>query len=191
MDGEARALKRYTDEEFYEYLENNDTRAELIDGFIIVDMGSPSFLHQDIMSEVRYAFRDHIRKRGKNCRVGMENEVRLDQSNIVSPDIFVTCKPEKVDKKRMNGAPEFVLEIVSSNSANDYFRKLTLYKNFGVREYWIVDPRTEHVTVWFFEDEESPTIYNFSDDITVRMTEDEGEGEPLVLNIAALIENAY
>ena len=191
MDGEARELKRYTDEEFYEYLENNDTRAELIDGFIIVDMGTPSILHQELIYEFKSAFKEYLRKHGKKCRAYMENEVRFDSENVVVPDIFVTCKPEKVDKKRMNGAPEFVLEIVSSNSANDYFRKLTLYKNFGVREYWIVDPRTEHVTVWFFEDEESPTIYNFSDDITVRMTEGEGEGEPLVLNIAALIENAY
>ena len=167
MDGEARELKRYTDEEFYEYLENNDTRAELIDGFIIVDMGSPSFLHQDIMSEVRYAFRDHIRKRGKNCRVGMENEVRLDESNIVSPDIFVTCKPEKVDKKRMNGAPEFVLEIVSSNYFNDYYRKLGVYKQFGVREYWIVDPKNEKTLVYFFEKSDFPNIYTFDTAIPV------------------------
>ena len=191
MDGEARELKRYTDEEFYEYLENNDTRAELIGGFIFVAMGQPSPFHQTASLMLTMAVYNYIQRNKKNCRIFQELEVRFDESNIVVPDIMVTCKPGNVDKKRMNGAPEFVLEIVSSNSANDYFRKLTLYKNFGVREYWIVDPRTEHVTVWFFEDEESPTIYNFSDDITVRMTEDEGEGEPLVLNIAALIENAY
>ena len=39
-----------------------------------------------------------------------------------------------------NGAPDFIIEIVSpSNPADDYIRKLYYYKNYGVREYWIID----------------------------------------------------
>ena len=189
MDGEAKELKRYTDEEFYRYIAENDIRAELINGFILVNMEQPSPLHQMLELELCISFKNYLRSKNKKCRVLPDIEVRLDEYNIVAPDILVTCHPDKIDNRRMNGAPEFIIEIVSANYFNDYHRKLGLYKDFGVREYWIVDPRTEHVTVWFFEDEESPTIYNFSDDITVRMTE--GEGEPLVLNIAALIENAY
>ena len=46
------------------------------------------------------------------------------------------------DGKRCNGAPDFIIEIVSpGNPSDDYIRKLYYYKNYGVREYWIVDPR--------------------------------------------------
>lgn len=63
---------------------------------------------------------------------------------------MVICDPKKLDGKRCNGAPDFIIEIVSpGNPADDYIRKLYYYKNAGVREYWIVDPRRKTVTVNF------------------------------------------
>ena len=185
MSEEAKELITYTDEEFYEYLEKNDVRAELINGYVMVDMGQPSPLHQRLSFLLTRCFFDHIRKSGKKCEVYQEIEVRFDKDNVVVPDIFVTCKPENIDEKRMNGAPELIIEIVSGNRFSDYGRKLPLYKAHGVREYWIVDPKLSQVTVWFFEDEESPYSFSFDEDITVRMTED---GEPLVINITKLTD---
>lgn len=41
------------------------------------------------------------------------------------------------------GAPDWIIEIISpGNPSHDYIRKLNLYADAGVREYWIVDPRT-------------------------------------------------
>ncbi len=185
MSEEAKESVTYTDNEFYEYLENNDVRAELINGYIVVDMGQPSIFHQELAFELKYAFREYFRKHKKKCRAFMENEVRFDKDNVVVPDVFVTCRPENIDDKRMNGAPELVIEIVSGNRFSDYYRKLILYKEQGVREYWIVDPKLSQVTVWFFEDEESPYIFRFDENITVRMTETD---EPLVINIAELMD---
>ena len=57
-----------------------------------------------------------------------------------------------MDGKRCNGAPDFIIEIVSSgNPSDDYVRKLYYYQNYGVREYWIADPRRKTVTVNYFE----------------------------------------
>lgn len=51
---------------------------------------------------------------------------------------MVICDKNKLDGKRCNGAPDFIIEIVSpGNPADDYIRKLYYYKNAGVREYWI------------------------------------------------------
>ena len=59
---------------------------------------------------------------------------------------------KKLDGKHCNGAPDFIIEIVSpGNPADDYIRKLYYYKNAGVCEYWIVDPRRRTITVNFFE----------------------------------------
>ena len=55
---------------------------------------------------------------------------------------MIVCDKIKLDGKRCNGAPDFIMEIVSpGNASDDYIRKLYYYRNAGVREYWIVDPR--------------------------------------------------
>ena len=81
----------------------------------------------------------------KSCRVfSAPFDVKLSDSPlvIVQPDIMVICDSDKLDGKRCNGAPDFIIEIVSAgNPSDDYIRKAYYYKNAGVREYWIVDPR--------------------------------------------------
>uniref|UniRef100_UPI0025ED52D0 Uma2 family endonuclease n=1 Tax=uncultured Clostridium sp. TaxID=59620 RepID=UPI0025ED52D0 len=55
------------------------------------------------------------------------------------PRISIICDEEKIDEKGCYGAPDFIVEIVSPGSRKlDYYKKLTLYQETGVREYWIV-----------------------------------------------------
>ena len=66
----------------------------------------------------------------------------------------MVCDRNKLTEKGCNGAPDWILEIVSSGSKSmDYFTKLFKYRNTGFREYWIVDPDKEIVTVYSFEKE--------------------------------------
>jgi Uma2 family endonuclease len=92
---------------------------------------------------------------------------------MVQPDILVVCDKSKLDAKRCNGAPDFIIEIVSSgNPTDDYVRKLYYYKNYGVREYWIVDPRRKTVTVNFFENDIVSVQYSFDSTIKVNIYDD-------------------
>ena len=60
-----------------------------------------------------------------------------------------------------------MIEIVSPGSkAMDYFTKLFKYRTAEVREYWIVDPMKELVTVYQFE-KETMEQYSFDEDIPV------------------------
>ena len=78
-----------------------------------------------------------------------------------------------MDGKRCNGAPDFIIEIVSpSNPADDYIRKLYYYKNAKVREYWIVDPRRKSVTVNYFEEDILSIPYTFDSTIKVNIYDD-------------------
>jgi Uma2 family endonuclease len=43
-------------------------------------------------------------------------------------------------KKRVEGAPDLVIEIISGTGRRDRVEKLDLYAQYGVGEYWIVDP---------------------------------------------------
>ena len=94
-------------------------------------------------------------------------DVKLSDTplTIVQPDIMVVCDKNKLDEKRCNGAPDFIIEITSpGNSSDDYIRKLYYYKKYGVREYWIVDSLKNRITVYNFE-EDTMQEYTFSEDI--------------------------
>ena len=59
----------------------------------------------------------------------------------VKNTFFILCNNEKLLRGRVFGAPDFVLEVISSaTKRKDYFKKLEKYENAGVREYWIFDP---------------------------------------------------
>ena len=86
----------------------------------------------------------------------------------------MVCDRNKLDGNRCNGAPDFVIEIVSpGNPEDDYIRKLYYYKRYGVREYWIVDPTQKHIVVYYLEKTQfKMTTYTFQDKIKVNIYDD-------------------
>ena len=157
--------------EQYEAL-SEDTRLEVFDG-IVYDMSSPSQEHQTILTELLVSIRSYLKKKNGSCLVfPAPFDVKLSDNplTIVQPDIMVICDKNKLDGKRCNGAPDFIIEIVSpGNPADDYIRKLYYYKNFGVREYWIVDPKRKTVTVNYFEGNILSVPYTFDSTIKVNI----------------------
>ena len=152
-----------------------DKRAEVFDG-VIYDMASPSQIHQTISMELSTLINTYIKRKKGSCRVfHAPFDVKLSDKplTIVQPDIMVICDKDKLDQKRCNGAPDFIIEIVSpSNAADDYIKKLYYYKNAGVREYWIVDPRRKTVTVNYFEGNLLSIQYPFDAIIKVNIYDD-------------------
>ena len=146
------------------------TRAELIDGEIYY-MAAPSVQHQYLLSTIHAAIYNHIAANKGSCRVypspfavylfGMENN-----TNYYEPDITVVCDPGKTaNGKGCDGAPDFIVEIVSPSTAGrDYLLKLNRYQTAGVKEYWIVNPDRKVVNVYVFESGLSD-VYHFSDRI--------------------------
>lgn len=165
--------KLYTCEDYYKLPE--DEHAELYEGVFIYNMAPPSRTHQKILMELSAEIRNYIKTKGGSCEVyPAPFAVKLSEENntIVEPDISVICDKNKLDDKGCNGAPDFVIEITSTNAVNDYVRKLYLYQRYDVREYWIVNPIKQIVTVYFFEMELDPETYTFDDKIKVNIYED-------------------
>ncbi len=105
-----------------------------------------------------------------------------DNKNYVEPDISVICDKGKLDEYGCNGAPDWIIEVVSpSTSRMDYGIKLFKYRSAGVREYWIVNPRTRTVNLFDFEHEKMSNQYSFEDTVPVCIYED------LQINIAELL----
>jgi len=70
-----------------------------------------------------------------------------DQYTFVQPDIFLACDRSKLQDNRYNGAPKFIIEILSQNRSHDMVTKLNLYEKAGVGEYWMVDPEEQIISV--------------------------------------------
>jgi len=166
--------KSYTEEDYYRLPE--DSRAELIEGQF-VNLAAPARIHQKILSELHISIGQYLRTKGGTCQVyPAPFAVKLfeDNATIVEPDISVICDPNKLTEKGCSGAPDWILEIVSpGNPGHDYVRKLNLYLNAGVREYWIVDPQREKVFVYLLgEPDFKVETYTFQDTIKVNIYDD-------------------
>lgn len=168
-------LQTYTEEDYYNMPE--DVRAELIDGQFYY-MASPSRTHQRILGWLYATIYNYIQSKQGSCEVyPAPFAVKLfesDCSTIVEPDISVICDPGKLTDKGCTGAPDWIVEIISpSTASHDYVRKLKLYLDAGVKEYWIVDPSKKTVYAYHLEEAKfEVTSYTFRDKIKANLYDD-------------------
>ena len=158
----------YTVEDIYALPDGQ--RAELIDGQIY-DMAPPNTMHQRILMNLSGEIREYIKSRGGNCEIfpaPFAVFLSKDDRNYVEPDISVICDKDKLNDKGCNGAPDWIIEIVlPSTERIDYGIKLFKYRSAGVREYWVVNPRTRIINAYDFEKEKETRQYSFDDEIPV------------------------
>lgn len=161
----------YTIEDIYDLPDGE--RAELIDGQIYY-MAPPTWKHQRISMFLSSEISSYIKNNKGNCEVlaaPFAVFLNKDDSNYFEPDISVICDTSKLDEKGCHGAPDWVIEIVSAGSKYmDYFTKLFKYRTAGVREYWIVDPAKDMITVYKFENEDMEQ-YSFAEEVPVGIYE--------------------
>lgn len=150
-------LKEATYEEFLELTRDSHERYEYIDGEIFLQ-ASPKTAHQYALSELHVAFYQNLA--GKSCRAfvapyDITISRREDDINVVQPDLMVICDLEaKLGADGYyHGVPDLIVEILSdSTKRNDLIKKMNLYLDGGVKEYWVVDPEVKQVTIYRFEE---------------------------------------
>lgn len=145
-----------TYEEFLELTEASEQRYELIDG-VVYNLAAPSFKHQKAVQEMLVSF--YMWFKGKGCvPLTSPFDITLPKSPdnicVVQPDVFVLCDPSNLDERgKYLGTPALVVEVLSpSTRSKDMLKKSELYRECGVREYWIVDPIHEQVLVYSFDE---------------------------------------
>lgn len=127
---------------------------QLIDGEVVIEM-PPIPKHQAIVGEILFLLMTIAKQLGGKAFTS-PIEVYLDEHNIYEPDVLYlapnsTCV---VEEKRLNGAPELVVEVLSPSTAKfDRQEKYQAYEAHGVKEYWIVDPVHAVLEIWVLEDE--------------------------------------
>ena len=144
--------------------------SEFLDGKMI-HFTSPNEVHQTLLLEIATELNVYLRANRTKGRVFTSPfNVKLDEQNVVQPDVIVVCGDAKLNGgKRCSGAPDLVIEITTANRSVDFNFKVCLYHNFNVREYWIVDIPHERVIVYNFDEGDSPEMYAFNTQIPVNI----------------------
>jgi Uma2 family endonuclease len=144
--------KKITFEEFLEIDKNDDEILEYIDG-IVYNQASPSTIHQRISVNFTAEFRNYFKN--KQCElfhapfdVQLKNEKEEYDSKVI-PDITLICDKSGLNDKNYIGVPTLIVEILSpSNQSHDLITKMNLYQRFGVKEYWIVNPKLNSIQIY-------------------------------------------
>ena len=158
----------YTTDDIYALPDGE--RAELIDGQIYM-MGTPSRIHQKLVGQLSRIIGNYIESNHGSCEIypaPFAVFIKKDDKNYGEPDISVICDKNKLSDRGCEGAPDFIIEIVSPSSRRmDYYKKCALYAESGVREYWIVDPEKQRTMIYRYEDDAAPMIVPFEQDLAV------------------------
>ena len=127
-----------------------DEPVELIDG-VIYDLEAPFLVHQDLLGAVFMQLAKQINKKDGPCKVYVSPaNVSLgeDRKTMVQPDVFILCERDKRRKWGIQGAPDFIMEILSpSTRRKDMTVKYRKYKSCGVREYWMLDVENRRMII--------------------------------------------
>jgi Uma2 family endonuclease len=133
-----------------------DEAIELIKGKIMLMSPAPNVKHQRVSMNLSRVLANFFNR--KQCQVfAAPFDVRLynrkksiltskELYTVVQPDLCVICNPDILDKQGCNGAPDWIIEILSKgNSKREMQVKYQLYQESGVTEYWIVYPNDQAI----------------------------------------------
>ena len=128
----------------------DDQHYELLDGELIM-VPAPNLGHQRIGTQLGWRLAQFVTERGLGEVFFAPCDVVLSNTDVVQPDLlFVSHERAHLLLGGANvlGAPDLVVEILSPSTAGrDRKLKRALYAKHGVREYWLVDPDGQTVTV--------------------------------------------
>jgi Uma2 family endonuclease len=146
---QRKKAERFTWQDYRSWSEGE--RWELLDGVPYAMSPAPVVDHQKVTGRL-YARLDSALA-GKPCQpLVAPTDVHLSDLDVVQPDVFVVCKPEKILRTHIEGAPEVVVEVLSPSTAvRDLREKKALYERFGVLEYVVVHPE-DHYAIRFLLD---------------------------------------
>jgi Uma2 family endonuclease len=168
----------YTYADYKEWELAEGERYEVIYGEAYA-MSAPNTYHQSIQMELSRQISNYLA--GKSCKifpapVDVRRFYADDESDdtVVQPDITIICDRKKIGPEGGRGAPDFIVEILSpSDTAIEMQGKFHLYREAGVREYWVLNTENKCLYVYNFKDNAIfPRTYKSTDRAKVEIFND-------------------
>ncbi|MEM9340023.1 MAG: Uma2 family endonuclease [Bacteroidota bacterium] len=131
--------------------------AQLIDGSLIMSP-APSINHQRVIGKL-FKILDGL---SSGEAILSPVDLYLNNQNVLQPDLVFISNEKKaiITDRGIEGVPDLIVEVISpSNSFIDRNTKKRKYLQFGVTEYWIIDPANKTLEVYTPEDEDQPRLY--------------------------------
>ena len=151
-----------------EYLNTDETnrRRELVYG-VLREPPAPFFSHQAIVLRVARLLCDHVEARalGQVAISPLDVVLDLDRDLVVQPDVmFISNERSSIIHNQVWGAPDLVVEVLSRRTAaKDRDEKVGWYRQYGVRECWLIDLHHEQVVIADFSG--SDVTYRLADGV--------------------------
>ncbi|MFQ5602663.1 MAG: Uma2 family endonuclease [bacterium] len=145
----ATCKKSYTYQDYID-LPQDDKRYEILNGELNM-VPAPSTYHQDVSGNLEFAIRKFLEANPLGKFYDAPVDVVLSEEIVIQPDLlFIRYENSKIiTEKNISGALDLVVEILSPASAYyDLIEKKEIYEQFGVQEYWIVDPKKQWVEIY-------------------------------------------
>jgi Uma2 family endonuclease len=144
----VKLLPYYTYEDYC----NWEGRWELIDGIPFAMSPAPNMRHQWLAANIMSEFRIAIKRSGcSHCKVYNFIDIKIEENTVVQPDCSIICKSTK--ENFLDFPASLVVEILSAATAlKDRHTKFSLYQNFGIKYYLIVDPEKEDAEIYLLQD---------------------------------------
>ena len=131
-------------------LGETDGKWELDDGVLyIMASGSPD--HQFLMLQFCRHLDDYLDgfdQTPAQFYHAMTTVLSRELQRAPKPDMVIILNKNRgiVGRKWVEGTPDIVVEILSTDRNHDLVRKRQIYAEAGVLEYWLMDPRNDTVT---------------------------------------------
>ncbi len=126
-----------------------ESRLEIINQKIQL-MPAPSIKHQSILKKLVREMDTFVEANNSGTLFFAPVDVKLDEKNVVQPDVIFVSDLSKIKENYIEGAPDLAVEVYSKNKMQES-KKKELYAKSGVAEYWAVEPEKESVTVNILE----------------------------------------
>jgi Uma2 family endonuclease len=151
MEAAATGTRRLTSDEFFAmFPEEDNVRRELIGGQVFLTP-APLVRHQRLVGRLGLSLGRHLEAHPSQGEVfNVPLDIVMTRFDVVEPDVQVILGYQTgiMTEKNVQGAPGLVIEVLSpSTKKRDLTLKRQLYDREGVREYWLVDPVKNTVTV--------------------------------------------
>ncbi|HMF30130.1 MAG TPA: Uma2 family endonuclease [Candidatus Lokiarchaeia archaeon] len=149
---------------------------EIIRGELFM-VPSLNLIHERIAGSMQFILRDYVQQEQIGEVFNAPFDVVLSEENVFIPDICYVSETNAaiVQTQNIQGAPDLIVEILSQNEDRDRVYKKQVYEEYGVREYWIIDPKSKSVEVYLFDTEqqkyEEARIYSGEETIPVATVE--------------------
>ena len=148
-----RAGIRLTIEEFLELPDTEDRRKMELDEGELYIMPRPRVVHQTYQFRLIRHVGNYLAEFDEPPAEAFHDIVfalSLESQRLYSPDFLIILAGRSdivIGERMIEGAPDIVVEILSSDRRRDLVRKRQLYAEAGVSEYWVFDPLSESVTL--------------------------------------------